>query len=151
MTLVRTSGDLIRSNLSNTGSRSLRRSWNPDTKFQKQMEASQAGSLSNTNFTRYYKQQDLLYTEILRRMCNVNSPTNAPSGSSASAWTMGCPRRYSAGWSACRPCGCLARAVRSCGSSPCRPSCKRWAPGSRENGRQQLINDTIASTVGQAG
>lgn len=65
---------ILQSNLSNYRQQMpVQESGNPPTKFQKQLEASQQSSLSNTTFNRYYRQLDLLYAEIARRMCNLNS------------------------------------------------------------------------------
>src|SRR5215831_11358609 len=66
--------DIMQSNLSSYRQQiPMQESGNPPTKFQKQLEASQQSSLSKTSYNRYYKQLDLLYTEIARRMCNLNS------------------------------------------------------------------------------
>lgn len=49
------------------------KSGNPVTKFEKQMEAAMQAALSMPQYNRYYKQLDMLYTEIGRRMCNPNT------------------------------------------------------------------------------
>lgn len=41
---------------------------NPETAFEKKMEASQQSSLNKTQFNRYYEQLDMLYAEIYRRL-----------------------------------------------------------------------------------
>lgn len=75
LAMYQTSSNLIRSNLSNYRQQvPQEQKGNPPTKFQKQLEASQQSSLSNTTYNRYYKQLDLLYSEIVRRACNINSP-----------------------------------------------------------------------------
>lgn len=51
----------------------MQTSGNPPTKFQKQLEATQQSALANTTFNRYYEQLDLLYAEIARRLCDLNS------------------------------------------------------------------------------
>jgi hypothetical protein len=67
--------DMMQSNLSSYRQQvPMQESGNPPTKFQKQLEASQQSSLSKTTFNRYYKQMDSLYQEVLRRLCNLNSP-----------------------------------------------------------------------------
>jgi hypothetical protein len=49
------------------------KSGNPVTKFEKQVETAFQAALSKTQFNRFYKQLDMLYTEIMRRLCNLNS------------------------------------------------------------------------------
>jgi len=74
LTMNRQITDIMESNLSSYRQQlPVQESGNPPTKFQKQMEASQQSALSKTTYNRYYKQLDLLYTEIARRMCNLNS------------------------------------------------------------------------------
>ena len=46
------------------------KSGNPVTKFEKQMEAAMQAALSMPQYNRYYKQLDMLYAEIWRRLCN---------------------------------------------------------------------------------
>jgi hypothetical protein len=152
MTLVRTSGDLIRSNLSQYRQPvAPEKSGNPDTKFQKQMEASQAGSLSNTNFTRYYKQQDLLYTEILRRMCNVNSSDERAQRFQRKCIDEGVPKEVFGRVERVQAVRVLGQGSPFMRQQSVQALLQTVGAGLPENGRQQLINDTIASTVGQAG
>ncbi len=47
---------------------------NPPTKWQKQYEAAMQSALSKTQFNRFYKQLDMLYREIYRRLADPNSP-----------------------------------------------------------------------------
>lgn len=74
LAMHRTSDDMLRSNLSQYRTPvEPDGPGNPDTATEVRMKASQSGSLSNTTFNRYYKQLDILYTEIVRRLCNLNS------------------------------------------------------------------------------
>lgn len=49
------------------------KSGNPVTKFEKQMEAAMEAALSMPQYNRYYKQLDMLYSEVYRRMANPNT------------------------------------------------------------------------------
>lgn len=74
LTMNQQISEILQSNLSSYRQQiPMQESGNPPTKFQKQLEASQQSSLSQTTFNRYYKQLDALYTEIARRLCNLNS------------------------------------------------------------------------------
>lgn len=74
LAMYRTSSDLMRSNLSQYRQPvAPDRPGNPATKFEKQMEASQQSSLSNTMFSKYYRQMDEVATEMIRRACNLNT------------------------------------------------------------------------------
>lgn len=65
---------IMQSNLSQYRQGSpMKQEGNPLTASQVMHDASQNSSLSNTTYNRYYKQLDLLYTEIVRRLCNLNS------------------------------------------------------------------------------
>lgn len=75
LAMFRTNSELLRSNLS-----SYRQPVRPDlpgnpaTALQVSVETSQQASLSKTTFSRYYRQLDALYTEIVRRLCIPSSP-----------------------------------------------------------------------------
>jgi hypothetical protein len=74
LTMYRASSDLMRSNLSSYRQPvEPNRQGNPETKFGRQLDAAQQGSISKTSFSRYYKQLDAVYAEMVRRMCNLNS------------------------------------------------------------------------------
>lgn len=74
LAMYRTSDEMLRSNLSQYRTPvEPDKPGNPDTAMEVRMKASQSGSLANTTFSRYYKQLDLLYSEIVRRLCNLNS------------------------------------------------------------------------------
>lgn len=65
---------LMQSNLSQYRQQSpMKQEGNPVTAKQVMYDASQSASVSKTTYNRYYKQLDLLYTEIVRRLCNLNS------------------------------------------------------------------------------
>jgi hypothetical protein len=64
----------MRSNLSNYRQQpEPQKPGNPETKFGRQLDAFQQSSLSKTTYNRYYKQLDILYGEIVRRLCNINT------------------------------------------------------------------------------
>lgn len=65
--------ELMQENLSGYRQGPMKQQGNPPTARQVMFDASQQSSLSKTTFNRYYKQLDLLYTEIMRRLCNLNS------------------------------------------------------------------------------
>ena len=72
--MFQTGSSLMRSNLSSYRQQvEPTKRGNPETKFGRQLDASQQSSLSKTTFNRYYKQMDTLYGEIVRRLCNLNS------------------------------------------------------------------------------
>lgn len=64
----------MRENLSSYRQGPMQKEGNPVTAKQVMYDASQQSSLSKTTFNRYYKQMDLLYTEVVRRLCDLNSP-----------------------------------------------------------------------------
>ena len=66
--------NLMQSNLSQYRQQSpMKQEGNPITAKQVMYDASQNASISKTTYNRYYKQLDLLYTEIVRRLCNLNT------------------------------------------------------------------------------
>ena len=65
--------ELMQQNLSGYRQGPMKQQGNPVTARQVMFDASQQSSLSKTTYARYYKQLDLLYTEIMRRLCNLNS------------------------------------------------------------------------------
>jgi hypothetical protein len=70
----RESTNIMRSNLSAYRQQAEpQKPGNPETKFGRQMDAFNQSTLSKTTFNRYYKQLDILYREIVRRMFNINS------------------------------------------------------------------------------
>lgn len=74
LAMFRNGMDLMRSNLSQYRQQvQPDKPGNPETAFKERMNAAQQGALSNTTFARYYVQLDALYSEIVRRLCNLNS------------------------------------------------------------------------------
>jgi len=72
--LARTTADLMRSNLSQYRQPvAPDKPGNPDTATEARMKASQQAAVSITQYNRYYKQLDLLDTEIARRAFNLNT------------------------------------------------------------------------------
>jgi hypothetical protein len=121
---------------------------NPPTKFQKQVEASQQSALSNTTFNRFYRQLDMLYTEVARRMCNLNSCDERANEYQERCRKRGVPRE------------CFGRiekveAVRVVGQGSTfmrKMAVDGITPivGSLpEDGRQNWLNDKIAAEAGQ--
>lgn len=74
LAMFKTSSELMRSNLSSYRQQTpMKQTGNPQTAKQVMLEANQQSALSKTTFNRYYRQLDLLYAEIVRRLCNLNS------------------------------------------------------------------------------
>jgi hypothetical protein len=68
-----TIAELMQQNLSGYRQGPMKQQGNPVTARQVMFDASQQANLSKTTYARYYKQLDLLYAEIMRRLCNLNS------------------------------------------------------------------------------
>jgi hypothetical protein len=149
LTMNKEISEILQSNLSSYRQQiPVQESGNPPTKFQKQMEASQQSSLSKTTYNRYYKQLDLLYEEIARRMCNLNSPDERAKEYQERCIKKGVPRE------------CFGRidkveAVRVVGQGS--TFMRKMAVDSLtpiigslpEDGRQNWLNDKIAAEAGQ--
>lgn len=150
LAMFRTSNELMRSNLSSYRQQvAMEKPGNPATKYEKQMEASQQGSLSNTTFSRYYKQLDALYAEILRRLCDLNSIDPRARKFQERCEAQGAPRE-------CFGRMRNVRAVRVIGQgSPFlrKQAVMELAPyvsGFPETGHANWLNDLIASSAGGA-
>lgn len=65
--------ELMQQNLSGYRQGPMKQQGNPVTARQVSFDASQQSSLSKTTYSRYYRQMDPLYSEIMRRLCNLNS------------------------------------------------------------------------------
>lgn len=149
LTMNKEISEILQSNLSSYRQQiPMQESGNPPTKFQKQMEASQQSSLSKTTYNRYYKQLDLLYEEVARRMCNLNSPDEK-----AKEFQERCRKKGV-------PVECFGRiekveAVRVVGQGS--TFMRKMAVDSLtpvvgsfpEDGRQNWLNDKIAAEAGQ--
>lgn len=141
--------EILQSNLSSYRQQiPMQESGNPPTKFQKQLEASQQSSLSKTTYNRYYKQLDFVYSEITRRLCNLNSCDEQ-----AKEFQERCEKRGV-------PTECFGRiekveAVRVVGQGSTfmrKMAVDSMAPvvGSLpEEGRRNWLNDKIAAEAGQ--
>ena len=74
LAMFRASTELMRSNLSSYRQQApTKMEGNPVTAKQVQLEASQSAALNKTTYNRYYRQLDFLYSEVVRRLCNLNS------------------------------------------------------------------------------
>jgi len=72
--LIQTTDELSRSNLSQYQQPvAPDRPGNPDTATEARMKAMQRGAVSNSQYSRWYKQRDLLFTEIVHRFFKPNS------------------------------------------------------------------------------
>lgn len=150
LAMYRASSELMQSNLSSYRQQvPTQESGNPPTKFQKQLEASQQSSLSKTTFNRYYKQLDLLYAEIVRRLCNLNSTDERAQKFQKRCEERGVPRE------------CFGRiekveAIRVIGQGStfmrkmAVDSLLPIAGALPEEGRDNLISDKIAAEAGQS-
>lgn len=66
--------DVMQSNLSSYRQQMpMKQQGNPITAKQVMYDASQQATLTKTSYNRYYKQEDALCTEIVRRLCNLNT------------------------------------------------------------------------------
>jgi len=149
LTMQRYTQDVIRSNLSSYRQPvAPDRPGNPDTKYKVQLDASKEGSLSKTTFNRYYKQRDLLMTEIVRRTFNLNSTDPRAKEVQKRCLERGVPKE------------CFGRiekveAVRVIGQGSAFmrkqavDSLLPVAASLPEDGRQNLISDKIAAEAGQ--
>lgn len=150
LSMYRTSSDLMRSNLSQYRQQvQPDKPGNPETATEVRKNAVQQSALGNTTFAKHYAQLDLLYTEIVRRLCNINS--NHPDAKDFQQRCMdnGVPK------------ACFGRiesvqAVRVVGQGS--PFIRQSVTTSLlaiigrlpETGQQNLIDDFIASHAGQA-
>jgi hypothetical protein len=74
MAMYRATSDLMRSNLSQYRQQvEPDKPGNPATAFEKRLQATQQGALSNTVYSEYYDQLDRLYEEMACRFCNINT------------------------------------------------------------------------------
>jgi hypothetical protein len=81
LAMFKASSQLMQSNLSSYRQQApTKMEGNPVTAKQVQLEASQSAALSKTTYNRYYKQLDFLYSEIVRRLCNLNSTDDLAKG-----------------------------------------------------------------------
>lgn len=150
LAMWRASSDLMRSNLSNYRQQTpVKETGNPATAREVSLRASEQSSLSKPTYSRYYKQLDLLYTEIVRRLCNLNSTDRR-----AQLFQERCIDRGV-------PVECFGRiksvkAVRVIGQGS--PFMRQQAVTSLaavaqrfpEEGQQRWLNDFVASTAGQS-
>lgn len=66
--------DLMQSNLSSYRQQMpMKQQGNPITAKQVMYDATQQATLTKTSYNRFYKQEDQLCTEIVRRLCNLNT------------------------------------------------------------------------------
>lgn len=150
LAMYRTSSDLMKSNLSSYRQQvPAQEGGNPPTKYQKQMEAAQASALSRTTINRYYAQLDVLYKEMVSRLCNLNSPNDYAKKYQKACIERGVPRE------------CFGRiesvkAIRVVGEGS--PFMRKQALQELtqivgrlpEDGQNNWVNDTIAAHAGQA-
>lgn len=75
LAINQTVSDLMQSNLSSYRQQMpMKQQGNPITAKQVMYDASQQATLTKTSYNRFYKQEDSLCTEIVRRMFDINSP-----------------------------------------------------------------------------
>lgn len=122
---------------------------NPATKFEKQLEAAQQSALNKTQFNRYYEQLDMLYSEIYRRLSNLNSTDSRAKEFQDKCLKRGVPKEAIA-----RVEKIQATRVVGQGSAFMRKQAIDSLFGVvgalPEEGRQNLISDKIAAEAGQA-
>jgi hypothetical protein len=149
LTMNQEISEIMQSNLSSYRQQiPMQEGGNPPTKFQKELEATQQSSLSKTTYNRYYKQLDLLYTEVARRLCNLNSCDERAMEYQRRCVKRGVPRE------------CFGRiekveAVRVIGQGStfmrkvAVDSMQSVVGSLPEDGRQNWLNDKIAAEAGQ--
>ena len=150
LAMWRASSELMRSNLSNYRQQvPMRESGNPATAREVSIKASEQSSLSKPTYSRYYKQLDILYSEMVRRACNLNSTDDRAKKYQKDCMAQGVPRE------------CFGRvkrvqAMRVIGQgNPYMRQQSVQSVGSivqrlPEEGQQNWINDFIASNAGQS-
>lgn len=150
LAMFRTSSELMRSNLSSYRQNvAMEKPGNPNTAFKERLDASQQSALSNTTFSRYYRQLDSSYFEIVRRLCNPNSTDEIAKDYQKSCIAAGVPRE-------CFGRIKSVRAVRVIGQgSPFmrqQVTTEMTAVINRcsEEGQNNWLNDFIASRAGQS-
>lgn len=122
---------------------------NPVTARQIMLDAQQQSSVSKTTYNRYYKQLDLLYTEIARRMFDLNSTDARAQRCQRRCVERGVPRE-------CFGRIERVRAVRVIGQGStfmrkvAVDSLMQYAGSLPEDGRENLLSDKIAVEAGQA-
>lgn len=149
LAMLKASGDLMRSNLSSYRQNApMKQEGNPITRAQVIYDASQQSTLSKTTYNRFYRQMDLLYTEIVRRLCNLNSTDNRAKEYQKRCMERGVPKE-------CFGRIDRVRAVRVIGqgSAFMRKQAVDAVGGIAgslpEDGRQNWLNDKIACEAGQ--
>lgn len=123
---------------------------NPKTAYETSLNASMQSALSKTQFNRYYKQLDLLYAEIYRRLSNLNS-----SDERAKEFQKRCHDRNVPREAIGRVESVLATRVVGQGSAFMRRQALNdiwmtYGAALPEDGRDALISDGIASQAGQS-
>jgi len=75
LAMFRTSSELMKSNLSGYRQPApMQQRGNPRTRFEVEQDVGMASGMQKTATNRYYKQLDQFYAEVVRRLCNLNSP-----------------------------------------------------------------------------
>lgn len=150
LAMWRASSELMRSNLSNYRQQvAMRESGNPATAREVTLKASEQSSLSKPTYSRYYKQLDMLYTEMVRRMCNLNTLCPRAKLFQDRCIEKGVPREAFGRVE-------TVRAVRVIGQGS--PYMRQQSVSSigqimqrlPEDGQQNWINDFIAANAGQS-
>lgn len=128
---------------------STQKSGNPVTKFEKQMEAAMQAALSMPQYNRYYKQMDSLFSEIWRRLTNPNTTDKRAKEFQENCRRQGVPLKallmvdYVG---ATRVVGQGSAFMRKQAIDAIFP----MAGALPEEGRNNLVNDSIAANAGQA-
>lgn len=148
--MFKASSDLMRSNLSAyRNSSPMKQSGNPLTAKQVMYDASQQSALNKTTFNRYYRQLDLYYGEVVRRLCNFQSNDKRAEHFQTRCHDRGVPRE-------CFGRLEMVRAVRVVGEGSAFmrkqsvAELMNVAQGFPEEGHNNWLNDMIAATAGQS-
>ncbi len=150
LAMYRTSSDLMRSNLSQYRQQvQPDKPGNPDTATEVRANAVAQSALGNTTFAKHYIQLDLLYAEIVRRLCNLNSSDPCAKDFQSRCKKAGVPKECFGrieSVSAVRVVGQGSPFIRQSVTQSLLAIVSRLP----ETGQQNLIDDFIASHAGQA-
>lgn len=142
---------VLNNNLSGYRTSTPQKSGNPVTAEEFKIRASEQAQLGGTQISRYYNQEDWLYTEMYKRSIEVTSKS-VPGGKAAMAFIKRCEDRGVTrkdlknikSVNATRIVGKGSQAVRQQAMS----SVAIWAPMLPPEGQTNLIRDSISSQVG---
>lgn len=154
LAMLRENKSMLASNLSQYRQDLEQDEGNPITATETQWRASEQSKLGNTQLNRYYNQLDALYAEKFRRAANPNLTESMPGGAEAIEFQRRCERRGVKLSDLQRVDSVTATRVIGQGSQFTRQQQLASILGMvamlPEDGRDNVIRDTIASRAGQS-